>query len=122
MSTLVEELKISYREEEGLFYPNIIFEDEKDIATGKYGDLWMNYMKENCPEKYRHFVRIGCIRKKAAEVNEDAYKLLYGIMASYLDSHVASDPKSTMENWKLREQAKQIAEEIVLHDIVYCYH
>lgn len=27
-----------------------------------------------------------------------------------------------MEMWQLREQAKAMAEEVVLHDIVYCYH
>ncbi len=123
MSTLFEELEVSYREEDGLFYPNISMnEEETDIITGKYGDLWMHFMKENRPERYRHFIRLGGLRKKAAEVNEDAYEMLYGIMASFLATHVAVDPKSTMENWKLREQAKQIAEEIVLHEIVCCYH
>ena len=123
MSTLFEELEVSYREEDGLFYPNISMKEEKtDIITGKYGDLWMNFMKENCPERYRHFIRLGGLRKKAAEVNEDAYEMLYGIMATFLATHVAKDPRSTIENWKLREQAKQMAEEIVLHELVYCYH
>ena len=123
MSTLFEELEVSYREEDGLFYPNISMDEEKtDIITGKYGDLWMRFMKENCPERYRHFIRLGELRMRASEVNEDAYEMLYGIMAAFLATHVVNVPKSTMENWKLREQAKQIAEEIVLHDIVYCYH
>ena len=123
MSTLFEELEVSYREEDGLFYPNISMDEEKtDIITGKYGDLWMRFMKENCPERYRHFIRLGELRMRASEVNEDAYEMLYGIMAAFLATHVVNVPKSTMEKWKLREQAKQMAEEIVLLEIVYCYH
>src|SRR5574344_1122127 len=123
MSTLFEELEVSYREEDGLFYPNISMDEEKpDIITGKYGDLWMRFMKENCPERYRHFIRLGELRMRASEVNEDAYEMLYGIMAAFLATHVVNVPKSTLENWTVSDQATQMAEEIVLLEIVYCYH
>lgn len=122
MSTLFEELGVTYREENGLFYPNISCEEDKDIDTGKYGDIWMAYLKEKHPERYRHYRMWGELRSKASEINEEAYEMLYGIMATYLATHIANDPKSTMENWKLREQAKTVAEEVVLHEIVYCCH
>ena len=122
MSTLFEELGVTYREENGLFYPNISCEEDKDIDTGKYGDIWMAYLKEKLPERYRHYRMGGELRSKASEINEEAYEMLYGIMATYLATHIANDPKSTMENWKLREQAKTVAEEVVLHEIVYCCH
>lgn len=48
--------------------------------------------------------------------------MLYGIMVAFLATHVAKNPRSTIENWKLREQANQMAEEIVLHELVYCYY
>lgn len=41
------------------------------------------------------------------------------IMNQYMKNHIPSNPKSTMEMWKLREQAKMQVEEIVLYDIIY---
>lgn len=34
---------------------NIIF-ILQDVFSGKYGDLWKKYMKENQPERYYHLV------------------------------------------------------------------
>ena len=46
----------------------------------------------------------------------------YTIMNKYLTSHKPKDSNSTMEMWKLREQAKQLAEEVIYGEIVYQYH
>jgi hypothetical protein len=40
----------------------------------------------------------------------------------YLAKHKPQNSASTVEMWKLREQAKQMAEEVVLSDIVRQYH
>ena len=43
-------------------------------------------------------------------------------MNQHMRKHPPVNPDSTMEMWKLREQAKMVAEEAVLMDIVYRYH
>ena len=46
--SLFETMGIDYEERNGLLYP--IFEEEtatENIHVGKYGDLWMEYMKVN---------------------------------------------------------------------------
>ena len=96
-------------------------ETMQDVFSGKYGDLWKKYMKENQPERYCYLVHLGQLRQKAAEINEEANELLERIMQQYLQKHKPENLDSTMEMWKLREQAKAMAEEVVLHDIVYCY-
>ena len=40
----------------------------------------------------------------------------------YLAKHKPQNSAFTMEMWRLREQAKQMAEEVVLNDIVRQYH
>ena len=62
------------------------------------------------------------MNSKAFEVNEEVYELLEGIMNQYLAKHKPQNSASTMEMWRLREQAKQMAEEVVLSDIVRKYH
>lgn len=133
MSRKKEELSIfeqmggTYTEKDGILYPNILIgtgetETMPDTFSGKYGDLWKKYLKENQPTRYHELVRIGQLKQKATEINEDANELLDRIMQQYLQKHKPENPDSTMEMWRLREQARTIAEEVVLHDIVYCYH
>jgi hypothetical protein len=58
------------------------------------------------------------LNTRALEVNEEAYEMLDTIMNRYLQKHKPANPTSTMEMWKLREQAKQIAEEEVYETVV----
>lgn len=44
------------------------------------------------------------------------------MISQYVRKHPPVNPGSTIEMWKLREQAKTVAEETVLMDIVYQYH
>ena len=121
--TLFETMGIDYEERNGLLYP--IFEEDaatEVIHVGKYGDLWMEYMKVNHPDRYRHLFRTGKLMKKAVEVSEEAYEMLDSIVAKYLKKYPPVDLNSTMEMWQIREQAKMMAEEIIVHDIVNQYH
>ena len=118
--TIFEESGITYEEKDGLFYPNISMETE-DANVGKYGLMWMEYMKENALDRYRSLLRFGRLKEKASEVNEEAYEMLESIENKYLEKSKPVNPSSTMEMWKLREQARMAAEEEVLSAIVYHY-
>ena len=128
--SLYEAMGGTYTEVDGILYPNIVVDDKRSdmdsvISTtdiGKYGHLWISYMKENHPDRYRHHIRMGQLQMKAKEVNEEAYEMMDGIVEKYLVKHKPKDAHSTMEMWKLKEQAKQLAEEVVYGEIVYKYH
>lgn len=115
-----EQMGGTYTEKDGLFYPNLLAEHETEQGdVGKYGLLWISYMKENYPDRYRHHIRMGQLQSKAAEVNEEAYEMLDSISEKYLKKHKPVNSNSMMEMWNLREQAKQIAEEEVYETVVY---
>lgn len=116
-------IKIPYVERDGLLYPALTVPKDMELsAVGKYGLLWLSYMKENHKQRYRTLTRLGCVNREAFHVNEDAYEMLDTIMNRHIKKHPPENPGSTMEMWKLREQAKSIAEEVVFADIVYQYH
>lgn len=48
--------------------------------------------------------------------------MLDTIMNQYLQKHKPANPNFTMEMWKLREQAKLIAEEEVYETVVYRFY
>lgn len=120
----------SYTEVDGILYPNMGIDvresteavDVENADIGKYGHLWISYMKEKHKDRYRHHVRMGQLYSKANGVNEEAYEMLERMINQYLKKHVPEDSHSTMEMWELREQAKSIAEEVVYESIVYQYH
>ena len=121
--TLFETMGIDYEEKDGLLYPKYAEEvSTETIPVGKYGDLWMEYLKENHPDRYCNLFRFGNMMKKAEEVNEEAYEMLDSIVSKYLEKNPPIDPNSTMEMWQIREQAKMMAEEIIFRDIVNQFH
>ena len=114
------EREILYEERDGLLYPVVKLPEDMSLGqVGKYGLLWLNYMKENHKERYRLLWRLGRLNRVACEVHEEAWKMLDEIMNKYLAKHLPEDSSSTIEMWRLREAAIQIGEEVVLKDIVY---
>ena len=121
--TMFEELGIEYKERDGILYPILddVVDDEKN-NIGKYGILWVRYLEITYPQRYRSLVRFSRLKDKAIEVNEMAYELLDDIEAKFLGKRKAVNTNSFMEMYQLRMEARILAEEVVLHDIVHKYH
>ena len=120
--SLFEQMGGTYTEVDGIFYPNLALKPEKSAFVGKYGTIWMSYVEEMYPMRYLELRIDGELRVKAAEVNEEAMEVLATMVQAYLKRHKPKNPDSTMEMWRLREQARAIAEEFILEDIVYRFH
>ena len=110
---LYEQMGGTYAEIDGIFYPNITLEDEiaeQSDFCGKYGDMWKTHMHDNRNADYRHYLFTGKLNEKAKKINEQAYEMLDVIMNQYMNNHKPGNPESTIEMWKLREQAKMQAD------------
>ena len=121
--TLFERLGIEYEEVENIFYPLLSIEKE-DLSqpVGKYGDMWIAYLKGKCPCRYRTLVRLGMLRTKAMAVNEEAYELLEMTEALWLKNHKPKNSNAFLEQYGLRVRARMLAEEMVLQEVVYRFH
>lgn len=121
--TLFEKLGVKYIEKEGIFYPLITLgEAVNSTDVGKYGRMWMDYIQKEYPQRHRSLVRFGELHDKATEVNEVAYELLEDIEKEWMSEHKPKQANSFVEMYRLRTQARMIAEEVVLHDVVNCFH
>ncbi len=122
--TIFEQLGIEYEERDGIFYPLLSesTEPETKMDIGKYGLLWMEYLKVEYSYRYRNLVRFGKFNSKAREVNEMAYELLEEIEQRFFQTHKVVNPNSFTEMYRLRMEARILAEELVLHDIVHHFH
>lgn len=75
--------------------------EDKNNDVGKYGRMWMKYMQEEYPVRYRSLVRFCELHSKAAQVNELAY-----------------NPHLSVLDYKKQERAKEVAAlEYELEDI-----
>lgn len=72
--------------------------------------------------RFRTLTRLGCVNRTAHQVNEEAYEMLDLIVGQKMRKPPSVNRGSTIEMWKLRKQAKTVAEETILMDIVYQYH
>ena len=100
-------MEIPYVEKDGVLYPLLTVPADIELsAVGKYGLLWLSYMKENHKGRFRTLTRLGCVNRTAHKVNEEAYEMLDVIISQHMGKHPPVNPGSTMEMWKLREQAK----------------
>lgn len=120
--TLIEKLEVEFEERDGLFYPLLdgdgldIGECAKTKDIGKYGHLWINYMQEAYPARYRSLVRFALLWEKALAVNENAYEILCGMEEKLmLDSDVEN---SFAEKYAMRMQVRMLVEEIVMREVV----
>ena len=101
--TTFEKLGIPYEERDGIFYPVLVAGTEKaDIDVGKYGRMWIKYIKEEYPMRYKSLVRFGELEERADEVNDTAYELLDDIEAKWLKKHKPKNPNSFTEQLQLR--------------------
>ena len=118
--TTFEKLGIEYKEYDGLLYPVLSVSEEavNPIHIGKYGRMWIEFMKTEHSE-YHHMARMGQLRKRAEAVNEESYERLDNIEETWLKKHMTGKKKTFMEQLYLRNQARAMAEEIVINEIVF---
>jgi len=123
--TLIEKIGVEFEERDGLVYPlvkNAIFGacvKIKDI--GRYGHLWINFMQEAYPERYRSLIRFGLLEEKAVAVNEEAYEMACGMEEKLLKLDVCKGV-SFAEKYALRVQVRMLVEEIVMKEVVNVFH
>ena len=120
--SIFEQMGGTYTEIDGVLYPNLVVKPEKNVMVGKYGSIWIHYMKEHYPMRYVELSSVGELRQKEAEVNEEAMDVLDTMVLAYLKKNKPKNPDSTIEMWQLREQARTSAEEVILEDIVCRFH
>lgn len=113
--SLFEAMGGTYRSVDGILYPNISFLQERMILEtddegecldiGKYGLIWISFMKEIHPDRYCHHIRMGELYIKAQEVNEEAYAMLDTIMNQYLailtaiEDEQKENREKSIEDW-----------------------
>ena len=128
--TLIEKMGVEFKERDRLFYPLVdgnssgncvvVGKCVKTKDIGKYGHLWINFMHEAYPERYRSLARFGLLEEKAVAVNEEAYELLRIMEEQLLEKEDTRKPFA--EIYALRTRIRMLVEEILVKEMVSVFH
>ncbi len=115
-------MKITYREENGCFYPNLKLPEQTNYPIGKYGLLHLDFIKEHRKGRYTTLLSECRLNEYLHEINEQARE--------QLDTHIAQVAEQTKVTEELKaanpmhwvqmmNNIKSSAEELVLKEVVY---
>ena len=114
-------MKITYREENGCFYPNLELPEQTNHTIGKYGLLHLDFIKEHRKGRYTTLISECRLNEYLHKIDIEANEMLETIIPR-LATETGID-----ENLKARNMLRWVAEtnnikasaeEIVLREVV----
>ena len=121
MKTIFEEMGGTYSEIGGYLLPDLVAEDAPPL--GKYGRMRKRYLKEHMPILYTNLLLSEKLYRHCAEVEcacEDRLELIVRQMKTQEGVTEALKAADQMEWVRRMNGIRSRAEEIVLHELVYC--
>ncbi len=115
-------MKITYREENGCFYPNLKLPELTNYPIGKYGLLHLDFIKEYRKGRYTTLLSECRLNEYLHKIDIEATEMLENIIHSLVIQ------RGVDENLKARDMLRWVAEmnniksnveEIVLKNTIY---
>lgn len=114
-------LDIKYRDVDGAKYPELQISKNPEadrIPLGKYGQICLNFIKEEYPDRYAELRMSGDLMPLMHEVNEEAYRQGKDLTEKLMKKE-QFDKSDTMARTRIYNTCQAEAESIVLNEFVY---
>ncbi len=122
MKTLYESFGGTYREENGVFLPNLELPEQPEVNIGKYGQMRLDFLKKHRRGTYTTLLTEGRLTKHLANTDEEARSMVESLTSELvkkqgIDEHL----KETNPLLWVQEMnnCKASAEEVVLWEVIY---
>lgn len=107
------------------YYPNIVVEDTEKITLGKYGRSRLRYLKEHKKLLYNELLMTGKLSKHLQEIDLNCEQKVQNIIHDMAKKDgipvYFNDEKIEQLEWvKCMNNYKNIAEEIVNNELIFC--
>lgn len=116
-------MKLDYIKVGDYLLPNLTIEKQNNEKINKYGYLRLNYLKENNKVLYTTLLMKNELTSHLISVSIEAENRLNIFMEQYKDTNELLSEKSKNTNqlkWvKLINNYKNMAEEIILNELIY---
>jgi len=93
----MEILKLNYIEKNGILYPDIQISNDANAdkrPMGKYGMMWLRFMKEFHHDDYTHHFLKGDLTEIAHKVNDESHEMIDGMLnrkSTSMDRHIIEE-------------------------------
>ena len=121
--SLFEQYGGSYTKVGDYLLPNLTIDESEQQPIGKYGRMRKHYLKEHRPVLYTNLLLSGKLVQHLAEIDrvcEERIELLTQQITKQEGVNEALKAADQMEWVRHMNSIRNRAEEVVLHDLVYC--
>ena len=122
MKSLFEQMGGTYREVDGIFYPNLALPEPDPRPIGKWGRLHETYLKEHKPGTYITLLTTCKLDSYLADLNEQAVEMLDHMIEQMTKAEGVTEDlkaKSPMDWVGHMNNIRSRAEEVILADLIY---
>ena len=121
--SIFEQMGGTYTQVGDYLIPNLVISETAQSPLGKYGRMRKRYLKEYRPVLYTNLLTTGKLDQHLAEIDrscEERRELLISQMAKREGVTETLKASNQMEWVRRMNSIRNRAEEIVLHELVYC--
>lgn len=109
-----------YLEQDNILFPDWGDDFNKDIPSlGKYGRMRLHYLKTAKPALFLEYKQNGTLSRHLQSIEEEATELLIRMEDKYIERNPLPKGDDFMAVVRARYQARDYAEEIVLHSLIH---
>ncbi len=122
MKTIFEKLNGTYREENGVFLPNLELPEQPNVNIGKYGQMRLDFLKKHRKGTYATLLTEGRLAEHLANTDEEARSMVDRLTSGLAKKHgIDEHLKATNPLLWVQEMnnCKASAEEVVLREVIY---
>ncbi|MBR6577541.1 MAG: TnpV protein [Clostridia bacterium] len=121
-TSLYEMLGGTYREENGIMYPDLALPEQTNYPIGKYGRMRLEHLKKHRRGTYTTLLTSCTLNQHLYEIEQEAKQQINLIFSrlvkerGIMEELKATDPLRWVQEMN---NAKHCAEEIVMNEIIY---
>lgn len=109
-----------YLEQDNILFPDWDDDFNKDIPTlGKYGRMRLHYLKTAEPALFLEYKQNNALAHHLQSIEEEATEMLIRMEDKYIEKNPLPKGDDFMAVVRVRYQARDYAEEIVLNNLIY---
>ncbi len=122
MKTLYENLGGTYRDENGVFLPNLELPEQPNVNIGKYGQMRLDFLKKHRRGTYTTLLTEGNLAKHLANADKEARSMIDSLTSELAKKHGIDEHLKEINPllWVQKmNNCKASAEEVVLREVIY---
>ena len=114
-------MEINYLQAGDYLIPDIQENEEPAGDLNKYGRMRLNYLKEQKPEQYSHYLMNGTLKAHCLEIQKSAEEMMDNILPKLREQYGVTEELKRQNQMKwvgLMNNLQAMAEETVMNDLI----